>query len=189
MYNTSSASPPRVWGLWRINFSRVEWHVQVVDGKYQKSPGPEDNWVGTFSSEKTCRFDAFILVHESFNTPFRFEMCVVNSRTAELAQMPRAKLQPTNRQTDQSINQSNNQSINQPTNQSINLTHRPLCKGLVADGSRPDAFPGAVGLPPVCRRVSQRDLACPRRLLECEGVRHGSLFRAEATYAGAATKR
>jgi hypothetical protein len=105
VYNTSSASPPRVWGLWRINFSRVEWHVQVVDGKYQKAPGPEDNWVGTFSSENTCRFDAFILVHESFNTPFRFEMCVVNSRTAELAQMPRAKLQPTNRQTDQSINQ------------------------------------------------------------------------------------
>jgi len=31
---------------WRINFSRVEWQVRVVDGKYEKLPGlKEDNWV------------------------------------------------------------------------------------------------------------------------------------------------
>jgi hypothetical protein len=30
---------------WRINFSRVEWRVQVANGRYQKLPGPEDNWV------------------------------------------------------------------------------------------------------------------------------------------------
>jgi len=31
---------------WRINFSRVEWQHDVVDGKYVKRPGlREDNWV------------------------------------------------------------------------------------------------------------------------------------------------
>jgi len=31
---------------WRINFSRVEWEVKVVDGKYRKVPDKrEDNWV------------------------------------------------------------------------------------------------------------------------------------------------
>lgn len=31
---------------WRINFSRVEWQVRVIDGKYQKVAGrKEDNWV------------------------------------------------------------------------------------------------------------------------------------------------
>ncbi len=31
---------------WRMNFSRVEWRVRVVDGKYEKIAGlPEDNWV------------------------------------------------------------------------------------------------------------------------------------------------
>lgn len=38
--------PPRVGDGWRINFSRVEWQVEIVDGKYRKVPGkPEDNWV------------------------------------------------------------------------------------------------------------------------------------------------
>jgi len=40
--------PPQPKDQWRINFSRVEYHVQVVDGKYEKVPGlPEDNWVWT----------------------------------------------------------------------------------------------------------------------------------------------
>ena len=31
---------------WRVNFSRVEWRHDVVDGKYVKRPGlKEDNWV------------------------------------------------------------------------------------------------------------------------------------------------
>jgi hypothetical protein len=39
-------SPPKEGDQWRINFSRVEWHVDVKDGKYVKVPGlPEDNWV------------------------------------------------------------------------------------------------------------------------------------------------
>jgi hypothetical protein len=43
---------PRDGEQWRINFSRVEWHTDVVDGKYvkrtnaeTKKPLPEDNWV------------------------------------------------------------------------------------------------------------------------------------------------
>ena len=44
--------PPRPGDRWRINFSRVEWHVDVAGGRYAKrlKPGtrdvlPENNWV------------------------------------------------------------------------------------------------------------------------------------------------
>ncbi len=43
---------PRHGESWRINFSRVEWPVDVVDGHYRKrsdpttgKPLPEHNWV------------------------------------------------------------------------------------------------------------------------------------------------
>lgn len=43
---TSMPLPPRDGDQWRINFSRVEWDVEVVEGKYQKVKGkPEHNWV------------------------------------------------------------------------------------------------------------------------------------------------
>ncbi len=43
---TSVAVPPRDGEQWRINFSRVEWDLEVVDGKYRKVKGrPEHNWV------------------------------------------------------------------------------------------------------------------------------------------------
>jgi hypothetical protein len=39
-------SPPRDGDTWRVNFSRVEWEVDVADGVYRKRPGrKEDNWV------------------------------------------------------------------------------------------------------------------------------------------------
>jgi hypothetical protein len=39
-------SPPHDGDQWRVNFSRVEWQVNVDDGKYRKVPGKrEDNWV------------------------------------------------------------------------------------------------------------------------------------------------
>lgn len=42
----SGKGRPNAGDAWRINFSRVEWHVRVVDGKYEKLPGlKEDNWV------------------------------------------------------------------------------------------------------------------------------------------------
>ena len=38
--------PPADGDQWRINFSRVEWDVEVVDGKYRKvEKRPEHNWV------------------------------------------------------------------------------------------------------------------------------------------------
>jgi len=44
--------PPSAGEYWRVNFSRVEWHTKVVDGRYVKlkdphtgQPLPEDNWV------------------------------------------------------------------------------------------------------------------------------------------------
>ncbi len=38
--------PPKDGEQWRINFSRVEWDIDIVDGKYQKVKGrPEHNWV------------------------------------------------------------------------------------------------------------------------------------------------
>ena len=39
-------APPRDGDQWRVNFSRVEWQHQIVDGKYQKVPNTkEDNWI------------------------------------------------------------------------------------------------------------------------------------------------
>ena len=44
-------APPKPGSQWRINFSRVEWHLVVKDGIYHRertSAGqlvPEDNWV------------------------------------------------------------------------------------------------------------------------------------------------
>ena len=40
--------PPRDGEQWRANFSRVEWLIDIVDGKYRKIPKemrPEDNWI------------------------------------------------------------------------------------------------------------------------------------------------
>jgi len=38
--------PPKPGETWRVNFSRVEWQLEVRDGKYQKVPKTkEDNWV------------------------------------------------------------------------------------------------------------------------------------------------
>jgi hypothetical protein len=37
---------PSAGDAWRVNFSRVEWRTEVVDGGYRKVPGSkEDNWV------------------------------------------------------------------------------------------------------------------------------------------------
>ena len=54
-FNTTARVPPRDGDQWRINFSRVEWAVKVVEGRYQKFPScqscpvpgtnAEDNWV------------------------------------------------------------------------------------------------------------------------------------------------
>lgn len=39
-------SPPRHGDQWRVNFSRVEWDVDIVDGQCHKIPNrPEHNWV------------------------------------------------------------------------------------------------------------------------------------------------
>jgi len=40
--------PPRAGDTWRLNFSRVQWQHDVVDGAYVKRAGVrEDNWVWT----------------------------------------------------------------------------------------------------------------------------------------------
>lgn len=40
--------PPKIGDQWRINFSRVEWHIDVIDGTIVKKPNvPEENWVWT----------------------------------------------------------------------------------------------------------------------------------------------
>ena len=39
-------APPREGDQWRVNFSRVQWALEVVDGRYRKVAGrKEDNWV------------------------------------------------------------------------------------------------------------------------------------------------
>lgn len=45
-HHANRPAPPGDGDQWRINFSRVEWLHEVVDGQYRKVPGkPEDNWV------------------------------------------------------------------------------------------------------------------------------------------------
>ncbi len=40
------AAPPRAGEQWRVNFSRVQWDLDVIDGQYRKVAGrPEHNWV------------------------------------------------------------------------------------------------------------------------------------------------
>ncbi|HPF38289.1 MAG TPA: carbohydrate-binding family 9-like protein [Phycisphaerae bacterium] len=39
-------APPKPGDTWRLNFSRVEWRHEIIDGKYQRVSGvKEDNWV------------------------------------------------------------------------------------------------------------------------------------------------
>ncbi len=39
-------APPHDGDQWRVNFSRVEWQHEIVDGRYRKVPNThEDNWV------------------------------------------------------------------------------------------------------------------------------------------------
>jgi hypothetical protein len=47
-YAGAMSAPPREGETWRMGFSRVEWIVDIIDGKYRKIPRemrPEDNWV------------------------------------------------------------------------------------------------------------------------------------------------
>lgn len=42
----SGKGRPKPGDEWRVNFSRVEWQTDIVEGKYIKRPGlKEDNWV------------------------------------------------------------------------------------------------------------------------------------------------
>jgi len=44
--HAGTSIPPRDGDRWRVNFSRVEWEIQIRDGAYIKLPGRrEDNWV------------------------------------------------------------------------------------------------------------------------------------------------
>ena len=47
-YNDGRSTPPRVGDVWRVNFSRVQWTWDIIDGRYVRLPKethPEDNWV------------------------------------------------------------------------------------------------------------------------------------------------
>lgn len=60
-YHAEGRSPPQTGDVWRINFSRVQWQHEIVDGRYVRIPPhgtplaeslnpeeqqhPEDNWV------------------------------------------------------------------------------------------------------------------------------------------------
>ncbi|KAL7472416.1 hypothetical protein ACHAXS_012769 [Conticribra weissflogii] len=61
MENNPRAQKPSDGVFWRVNFSRVQWGVKVVDGKYEKAPScqscanpgqpAEDNWVWSKQGE------------------------------------------------------------------------------------------------------------------------------------------
>jgi hypothetical protein len=42
----AASQPPKNGEQWRVNFSRVEWHHEIQDGRYRRIPDSrEDNWV------------------------------------------------------------------------------------------------------------------------------------------------
>lgn len=41
----SARVPPEDGDQWRVNFSRIDWDLRVVDGRYEKLDRPEHNWV------------------------------------------------------------------------------------------------------------------------------------------------
>tara|TARA_B100000214_G_scaffold374502_1_gene357476 strand:+ start:2120 stop:3202 length:1083 start_codon:yes stop_codon:yes gene_type:complete len=43
--NYRSNNPPKDGETWKVNFSRVHWDVDIIDGKYVKTDNPEFNWV------------------------------------------------------------------------------------------------------------------------------------------------
>lgn len=68
-------APPRPGDQWRINFSRVEWDVEVIDGVYRKVAGrPEHNWVwspqGVIDMHRPERW-GYVQFEQSAETPFR----------------------------------------------------------------------------------------------------------------------
>jgi hypothetical protein len=43
---STKKAPPSEGDQWRVNFSRVQWQIEIKDGKYHKVKGKkEDNWV------------------------------------------------------------------------------------------------------------------------------------------------
>jgi hypothetical protein len=68
-------APPRPGEQWRINFSRVEWDIEVRDGKYCKIPNrPEHNWVwspqGVVDMHQPERW-GYVQFAERADEPFR----------------------------------------------------------------------------------------------------------------------
>lgn len=56
--------------VWRINFSRVQWDVEVVDGRTQKIPNrPENNWVwspqGVIDMHRPERWGYLVFTHRN----------------------------------------------------------------------------------------------------------------------------
>jgi hypothetical protein len=44
--HASHTGAPREGEQWRVGFSRVEWQIEIKDGKYVKVPNtPENNWI------------------------------------------------------------------------------------------------------------------------------------------------
>ncbi len=43
--NFRSKAPPNDGQIWKVNFSRVHWDTEIIDGKYVKTDSPEFNWV------------------------------------------------------------------------------------------------------------------------------------------------
>ena len=52
LYNQTYNHPSTLTKFWRINFSRVQWHVIIKNYNYRKIEGiPEDNWVWSQQDE------------------------------------------------------------------------------------------------------------------------------------------
>lgn len=50
-FTANDRMPPENGEEWRINFSRVHWDTEIVNGSYQKMDKPEHNWVWSAQGE------------------------------------------------------------------------------------------------------------------------------------------
>ncbi|MCB5229520.1 MAG: carbohydrate-binding family 9-like protein [Candidatus Cloacimonetes bacterium] len=85
-------TPPPHGDWWRLNFSRVHWDTQIVDGMYQKIAGkPEYNWVwspqGLIAMHYPERWGYLFFAHQPAGTEVSFSIPAIEYRKESLRQL------------------------------------------------------------------------------------------------------
>jgi len=84
--------PPLPGDWWRLNFSRVHWETEIVDGAYRKIPGkPEYNWVwspqGLIAMHYPERWGYLSFAHAPAGSEITFSIPALEPRKEALRQL------------------------------------------------------------------------------------------------------